>query len=106
MYEGKEEIHKYIQYEVSITVCVGRIANQRKIPKWLPFKQLQVRITKYLMCIYEGHRCTCVPKKKSVCLTLWLGEVCTDANTNNDDAKTDHADNTRWTKHDCMKLFG
>ena len=39
MYEGKEEIHKYMQYEISMTVCMGRIANQRKIPKWLPFKK-------------------------------------------------------------------
>ena len=38
VYEGKDEIYKYIQYEVSMTVCVGRIANQRKIPKWLSFK--------------------------------------------------------------------
>ena len=38
VYEGKEEIHKYMQYEVSMTVCVGRIANQIKVPKWLPFK--------------------------------------------------------------------
>ena len=36
--EGKEEIHKYMQYEVSVTVCMGMIANQRKVPKWLPFK--------------------------------------------------------------------
>ena len=35
---GKEMIHKYTQYEVSMTVCVGNIANQRKVPKWLPFK--------------------------------------------------------------------
>ena len=34
---GKEEIHKYMQYEVSMTAYVGKIANQRKIPKWLPF---------------------------------------------------------------------
>ena len=39
--EGKEEIHKYMQYEVSTTVCVGKIANQRKIPKWQPFKNLK-----------------------------------------------------------------
>ena len=38
VYEGKKEIHKYMQYEVSMTVCMGRIANQRKAPKWLPFK--------------------------------------------------------------------
>ena len=34
VYVGKEDIHKYMQYEVS----VGRVANQRKVPKWLPFK--------------------------------------------------------------------
>ena len=38
VYEGKEEIHTYMQYEVSMTVCMGRITNQRKVPKWLPFE--------------------------------------------------------------------
>ena len=38
LYEGKEEIHKYMQLEVSMTVYMGRIANQRKVPKWLPLK--------------------------------------------------------------------
>ena len=38
VYEGKGEIHKHMQYEVSVTVCMGRIVNQRKISKWLPFK--------------------------------------------------------------------
>ena len=38
VYKGKEEIHKYKQYEVFMTVCMGRIGNQRKVLKWLPFK--------------------------------------------------------------------
>ena len=38
MYEDKEEIHKSMQCEVSVTDCIARIAYQRKIPKWLPFK--------------------------------------------------------------------
>ena len=38
VYEGKEEIHTYMQYEVSMTVCMGRTTSQRKVPKWLPFK--------------------------------------------------------------------
>ena len=38
VYVGKEEIHKYIQYEVSMTVYVGRVSNQGKIPKRLPFE--------------------------------------------------------------------
>ena len=41
VYEGKEEIHQCMQYEVSRTVSIGRIANQRKVPKWLPFKNHQ-----------------------------------------------------------------
>ena len=32
VHEGKEEIHKYMQYEVRLSV------NPRKVPKWLPFK--------------------------------------------------------------------
>ena len=33
VYEGKEDIHKYMQYEVSMTVCMGRTTNQREVPK-------------------------------------------------------------------------
>ena len=32
VYVGKEETQKYMQYEVSITVCMGMIANQRNVP--------------------------------------------------------------------------
>ena len=42
VYQGKEEIHMYMQYEVSMTVCMGRTANQRKVPKWLPFKNYEL----------------------------------------------------------------
>ena len=38
VYEGKEETHKYMQHEVSLIVRVCMAANQRKVPKWLPFK--------------------------------------------------------------------
>ena len=38
VYVGKEEILKYMSYEVSMTVFLGRIANQRKVQKWLLFK--------------------------------------------------------------------
>ena len=57
MYEGKDEIHKYMQYEVSITVCMGRIANQRKIPKWLPFKNYMSESLN-ISCAYMGDICT------------------------------------------------
>ena len=38
MYEGKEEIHKNMQYVVSMTVSMGRTTNNKKILKWQPFK--------------------------------------------------------------------
>ena len=38
VYVGEKKILKYMQYEVSVTVYMGRIANQKKISKWLPFK--------------------------------------------------------------------
>ena len=38
VYTGKEEILKYMPYKISMTAYMGRMANQRKIPKWLPFK--------------------------------------------------------------------
>ena len=72
-----------------MTAYMGRIANQRKILKWLPFKNYRnFRITKYLMCIYWGYMCICIPNMKFLCLTLCQGEVCTDddnnANVDND----------------------
>ena len=33
VFEGKEGIHKYIQYEVSMTVHMGRIARSNKSTK-------------------------------------------------------------------------
>ena len=35
---GKEDIHKHLQYEVSMPVYIGRITNQRKLPKCLPYE--------------------------------------------------------------------
>ena len=51
-----------------------------------------------VMYIHEGHRCTCVPNMKFLCLILYLGEVCTDTNVDANDTDTNDA---RWTKHDC-----
>ena len=53
------------------------------------------------MNIDEGHKCLCVSSMKLVCLNLWLGEVCTDYDAN-DDANTD-ANDAGLTKHDCHK---
>ena len=67
---------------------MGRI--EKKSTKMSAIKKLQIRITKYIMCIYERHKCTCLPSIKFVRLNLWLEEVCTDhTNTNaNDDDET------------------
>ena len=41
VYEGTEEIRKYMQCEVSRTFYMGRIANLRKIPKLLSLTNSQ-----------------------------------------------------------------
>ena len=76
-----------MQHEVSMIVCTGRTVNQRKVPKCLPFKKLQLRITKYFMCTHGAHMYICVLNMKFLCLTLAGEEVCTDdnANANTDD---------------------
>ena len=56
VYEGKEDIHKYMQYEVSNIVCMGRIANQREVPKWLPFKNYKSELLN-ILCAYMGVIC-------------------------------------------------
>ena len=57
--------------------------------------QLQVRITKYLMCICGEHMCICTQNIKFLCLTPCQGGVCTDdnadADTNNDANDMDNA---------------
>ena len=35
------------------------------------------------MCRYGGHMYTCTPNMKVLCLNLWLGEVCTDEDKDN-----------------------
>ena len=79
-----------------MTVCMGKIANERKALKWLPFKTPS-QSHKIFDVHNEAHSCMNFPNVKFVCLNLWLGEVCThDANDND----------ARQTKHDCISLFG
>ena len=47
----------------SMSVCMGRIANQRRVPKWQPFKNNK-----------SGHMCICLRNVKFLCLTLWQGQ--------------------------------
>ena len=76
MYEGKEEIHKYMWYGVS-DCNMGRIANQRKVPKLLSFKNFKSE-SQNILCVYMEDMCIHLPNTKFLCLTLWQGEVCTD----------------------------
>ena len=100
VYEGKDMIHKHMQYEVSMTVCMGRIANQGNIPKWLPFEIYILESLNIWCAFYEGHRCTCVPNMKLLCLIPWLWKVYTDNDTN-----TRNHNNAGWTKHDRYKAL-
>ena len=99
MYVGEEEIPKYMQYEIYMTVYMGRLANQRKVPKWLPFENnmsesqnIDVHIPGTYRRIHIKHE-----------VFIWL---CTD-NANDDTNDDDNDDdNARRTKHDCTRLFG
>ena len=66
-----------------MTTCVDRRANKENYQNACHLK-LQVRITKYLMRIYGGNMCICIPNMKFLCLTLCQGEVCTDDADAND----------------------
>ena len=45
----KGEVLLYMQYEVSMTVSMGRTTNQRKVPKWLSFKKNKSELVKYVV---------------------------------------------------------
>ena len=63
MYVDKEEIHKYMQWEVSMAIFMGRIENQRKILKWLPLKTISLNHytfgVLYKTRQYTRHACAC-----------------------------------------------
>ena len=59
MSEGKEEIHKNKQCEVSMAVCMGSTTNQRKVPKLLPFKNYKSESLN-ILCAYMGDICAYV----------------------------------------------
>ena len=79
MHEGKEDIHKYMQFEVCMAVRMNKLKKGTK---------MAVRITKYLMCTCGGQRCTSM---KLLYLILWQGELCTDADTNTNTDTNDNA---------------
>ena len=71
-----------------MTAYMMKDSKSNESTKMAPIKKFQVRIKKYLMCIYQRHRCISVPNMKILCLNLWLVEVCTDY-ANDDDANDD-----------------
>ena len=59
VYVAKEEILKYMLYEVSMIAHMGMIKNQRKIPKWLPIKNCKSESIN-ISCAYMGDMCAYV----------------------------------------------
>ena len=78
MYAGKEEILKNMWYEVSMTVYMGRIANQRKTPNWLPIKNYKSESLN-IGCAYVGaHICKTWKCVLQWCFRLeseWTGHI-------------------------------
>ena len=48
-----------MQYEVEMTNCTARIVNQRKIPKWLLFKNYKSESLN-ILCAHVGDICAYV----------------------------------------------
>ena len=49
-------VHMCTNYEVSVTIHMGMRANERKIPKWLPFKNYKSESLN-VYCVYMGDIC-------------------------------------------------
>ena len=54
------QMHIYVQYEGSMINHMCRRGKYRKKEKWLPFKKIEVILTKYFMYIYLEEMCICV----------------------------------------------
>ena len=52
VYVGKEEISKYMPYEVSMAAYMDKIASQRKVPKW-HLKTIGQNQTKYEVSMFK-----------------------------------------------------
>ena len=77
---------------------MARIANQRKIPKWLPFKNYK---SESLDMHKWGTYVHMYTKYEVSMSNPVLEEVCTDdTNINAND------NNAQWTICDCIRLFG
>ena len=63
VYEGTEDIHKCVQYEVSVTVYIGRIVYKRKVPNYKTESH-------DIMCIHGGHMGIFIPNIKKFQLAV------------------------------------
>ena len=77
--------------EVSMTVYMDRIANQRKIPNGCYLKTTSQNHQIFDAHVWGTCLCICVPNMKMLCLTLCQGDVWSD-----DDA--DPNDDGAWWK--------
>ena len=66
-----------------MTVYMGRRANQRKVPKWPPFKNC---MSESLNILYAYVGDICILNIKFLYVNLWLAEVCIDANDDANDS--------------------
>ena len=67
---------------------MGRITNQRKIPKWLPFQNYKSESLNILCAHMGGHMCICILNTKFLCLTMCWGVLCKDDDAGTNDANT------------------
>ena len=84
-----------------MTVYMGRLANQRKVPNGSHLKTTSENHQVFDAHMW-GHMCICIPNMQFLCLNLWLGKMCTDNANHTNNVN----DDTQWTKHDCIRLFG
>ena len=70
-------VNIHTKYEVSMTIYMGRRANQREVSKNLPFKNYGSEELN-IQCAYLEHKCIFLSNMKFLSLILWLGGLCTD----------------------------
>ena len=103
---GHSPLDLPMQYEVSMTVCMDRLANQRKESKWLLFKNYMSESLNILYA-YMGDICIHLYKYEVSMSNSVASELCTDADANDIDAIAMMlTPMQRWTKHDCTRFFG
>ena len=94
VYVGTEKIHAYMQYEVFMSVHMGRIANQRKVP---------IRHNHKIFDVLTLGTCGHIHTKYEVSIS---NPAVGRAAQRMMPTPTMTQDEARRTKHDCIRLFG